>query len=45
MRSTTAATRRICGAAFLLTLGWATPAHAQLGVGEWARTDAEGGGG
>ena len=34
----------ICGAAFLCTLGWGSPVHAQLGVGEWVRTDAEGGG-
>ena len=44
MRSATVVTRFICGAAFLWTLGWASPAHAQIGVGEWARTDKEGGG-
>ena len=44
MRSATGVTRVICGGAFLWTLGWATPAHAQLAVGEWARTDAAGGG-
>jgi hypothetical protein len=44
MRSATVVTRFICGAAFLWTLGWASPAHAQLGVGEWVRTDAGGGG-
>ena len=44
MRSATAVTRFICAAAFLWTLAWAGPAHAQLGVGEWARTDKEGGG-
>ena len=44
MRSSTVVTRFICGAAFLWTLGWGSPAHAQLGVGEWARTDKEGGG-
>jgi len=42
MRSATVVTRFICGAAFLLALGWGSPAHAQLGVGEWARTDAAG---
>ncbi len=44
MRSATVVTRFICGAAFLWTLGWGSPAHAQLGVGEWVRTDKEGGG-
>ena len=44
MRSATVVTRFICGAAFLWTLGWASPAHAQLGIGEWVRTDAAGGG-
>jgi len=44
MRSATTVTRFICGAAFLWTLGWASPARAQLGVGEWVRTDKEGGG-
>jgi sugar lactone lactonase YvrE len=44
MRSATVVTRFICGAAFLWTLAWASPAHAQLGVGEWVRTDKEGGG-
>ena len=44
MRSATVVTRFICGAAFLWILGWGSPAHAQLGVGEWARTDKEGGG-
>jgi hypothetical protein len=42
MRSATVVTRFICGAAFLSTLGWGSPAHAQLGVGEWVRTDAAG---
>jgi len=39
-----AATRRFIGAfAFLLALGWAGHAHAQLGVGTtWLRTDANG---
>jgi hypothetical protein len=44
MRSATAVTRFICSATFLCTLAWSSPAHAQLGVGEWARTDKEGGG-
>jgi len=44
MRSATVVTRFICGVAFMWTLAWASPAHAQLGVGEWVRTDAEGGG-
>jgi len=42
MRSATVITRFVCGAAFLWTLGWGSPAYAQLGVGEWARTDAAG---
>lgn len=42
MRSATVVTRFICGAAFLWTLGWGSPVHAQLGVGEWVRTDAAG---
>lgn len=42
MRSATVVTRFIYGAAFLLTLGWGSPVHAQLGVGEWVRTDAAG---
>jgi hypothetical protein len=42
MRFATVVTRFVCGAAFLWTLGWASPAHAQLGVGEWVRTDAAG---
>jgi len=42
MRSATGVTRFICGAAVLWTLGWGSPAYAQLGVGEWARTDAAG---
>jgi len=44
MRSATIVPRFICGATFLWTFGWASPAHAQIGVGEWARTDKEGGG-
>src|SRR6185503_7878066 len=43
MRSATV-TRFICGAAFLCALAWSRPAHAQLGLGEWARTDKDGGG-
>jgi hypothetical protein len=42
MRSATVVTRFICGAAFLWILGLGSPAHAQLGVGEWVRTDAGG---
>ena len=42
MRCATVATRSVCGAAFLLILGWGSPVHAQLGVGEWTRTDAQG---
>ena len=41
MRST-ALTRFICGTAFLWVIGWAGPAHAQIGVGDWVRTDAAG---
>src|SRR5262245_31030436 len=44
MRFAIVVARFICGAAFLLTLTWASPAHAQIGVGEWARTDKDGGG-
>lgn len=40
--SATVVTRCLCAAAFLATLGWGRPAHAQLGVGEWVRTDAGG---
>ena len=42
MRSATAFTRSICGAAFLWAISWGSPAYAQLGVGEWVRTDAGG---
>jgi hypothetical protein len=41
LRSGTVVTRFICGVAFLWTLGWGSPVHAQLGVGE-VRTDAAG---
>ena len=41
MRSTTR-TRFICGTAFLWAIGWAGPAHAQIGVGDWVRIDAGG---
>ena len=44
MRSATAVTQVVFSAAFLSILGWSSAAHAQIGVGEWARTDAEGGG-
>ena len=43
MRST-ALTRFTCGAAFLWAIGWAYPVHAQIGLGEWVRTDAGGNG-
>lgn len=42
MRAATGVARFVYGAAFLWTLGRASPAHAQFGVGEWARTDAAG---
>jgi hypothetical protein len=42
MRSATVVSRFIFGAAFLWTLGWGSPVHAQLGVGEWVRTDEAG---
>ena len=42
MRYATVVPRFVCGAAFLLILGWSSQAHAQLGVGEWVRTDAGG---
>ena len=41
MRST-ALTRCVYGAAFLLAIGWAGPARAQIRVGNWVRTDAAG---
>ena len=44
MRSATVVTPFTCGAAVLLALAMAAPARAQLGLGEWARTDKEGGG-
>lgn len=44
MRHVTLGTRFISGVAFLSTLGWTSAAHAQLAVGEWVRTDAQGGG-
>jgi hypothetical protein len=42
MRSVSAAKRLIASVAFLSALGWASQAHAQLGVGTWVRTDAQG---
>ena len=42
MRSATVITRVICGTAVLWALGWSSPVHAQIGVGEWVRTDAAG---
>jgi hypothetical protein len=44
MRSATVITRFLCGIAFLWALGWSSPADAQIGVGEWVRTDKDGGG-
>ena len=44
MRSATVLVRCLCGAVVLWTLAWGSPADAQLAVGEWARTDAQGGG-
>jgi hypothetical protein len=44
MRFTTVLVRCICGGAILWTLAWGRPAHAQIGVGDWSRTDAQGGG-
>ena len=44
MRSTTALTRFIASLSFLWAVSWASPAHAQIGVGEWVRTDKDGGG-
>ena len=43
---TTSATERLIGVlAFLMVVGWASQAHAQLGVGTtWVRTDAQGNG-
>jgi hypothetical protein len=31
--------RFLCGVAFLTSLAWASQAHAQIGVGNWVRTD------
>jgi hypothetical protein len=42
MRSVAATKGLICGVAFLSVVGWASHAHAQLGVGTWVRTDAQG---
>jgi len=42
MGCVTAAKRRITGVACLLVLGWTNQAYAQLGVGNWVRTDGEG---
>jgi hypothetical protein len=41
MRSVTATKRLIGGVALLSAVGWASQAHAQLGVGTWVRTDAQ----
>jgi hypothetical protein len=42
MRSVAAARQLIGSMVFLSALGWASQAHAQLGVGTWVRTDAQG---
>jgi hypothetical protein len=43
MTSMPASRRFICGMALLSTVGWVTPARAQLSAGStWVRTDAEG---
>jgi hypothetical protein len=42
MRSATTTRRMICCAALLSSVGWASEAHAQIGVGTWERTDAQG---
>jgi hypothetical protein len=41
MRSVAATKRLICSVAFLSAVGWASQAHAQIGVGTWVRTDAQ----
>ena len=42
MRSVAATKHWVCGIVFLSAVGWASQAHAQLGVGTWVRTDAQG---
>jgi hypothetical protein len=42
MRLVSATGRLIGGGVFLLAIGWASQAYAQLGVGNWARTDDKG---
>lgn len=42
MRPVPATKRSLYGVAFLLAVGWASQAQAQLGVGTWVRTDARG---
>jgi hypothetical protein len=44
MRCATVVRQALFSAAFLVTLGRTSAAHAQIAVGEWARTDAAGGG-
>ena len=44
MRCARVGTRVFCGVVLLWTLGWGSPAYAQLGIGEWTRTDAAGNG-
>ena len=43
MRTMSVGRELILGVAFFAVMGWANPAHAQLGVGTtWLRTDAQG---
>src|SRR5207247_453985 len=42
MRSVRSIKQWIGSVAFLAAVGWASTAHAQLGVGTWLRTDAQG---
>src|SRR5262245_63931601 len=44
MRSAPVVRRFLCGAAVAWTIASGSPAHAQLAVGDWVRTDAGGGG-
>lgn len=44
MKSARVVTRVVFLAGFIVTLAWTGVAHAQIAVGEWARTDAAGGG-
>jgi hypothetical protein len=42
MGSVAATKRLMCSVLFLMAVGWASEARAQLGVGTWERTDAQG---